>query len=64
MLCAGVLPTYLSELSGGLHISAKNLYYYFDGKTNGDWPTHDPYGKEAVNQLRNVANPNGNIFVR
>ena len=62
--CAGVLPTSLTVNNNGLHISAGSLYYYFDGNTGSDWPTHDPCGTNKANQLASVANPHGNIFVR
>ena len=62
--CAGVLPTSLSVHNNGLYISANSLYYYFDGNIGGSTPTHDPCGTNTFNQLTNVANPHGNIFVR
>ncbi|XP_078381152.1 uncharacterized protein LOC144663932 [Oculina patagonica] len=40
------------------------LYYYFDGCTAKNYPTHDPCGNDADNGLKNVTNPHGNIFVR
>ena len=40
------------------------LYYYFDGCTTDNTPTHDPCGENADNGLKNVDNPHGNIFVR
>jgi len=40
-------------------------YYYFDGNTRTNWPTHDPCGTNALNHLsNNVANPHGNIYIR
>ena len=62
--CAGVLPTSLTVHNYGLYISASSIYFYFDGNTSRDWPTHDPCGTTKTNQLTNVANPHGNIFVR
>ena len=42
-----------------------NFYIYdFDGSTNSDWPTHDPCGGYRADQLKNVPNPHGNIFIR
>ena len=38
-------------------------YYYFDGYTSENWPTHDPCGLNHGNQERNVVNPHGNIFI-
>ena len=65
--CAGVVPKSLSLAGIGSHgpyLSTSSLYYYFDGSTSNDWPTHDPCGKNQANQLKGVANPHGNIFVR
>ena len=41
-----------------------STYYYFDGYTGNHWPTHDPCGKNLESNLKNVADPHGNIFVR
>jgi len=41
-----------------------NKYYYFDGSTNNNWPTHDPCGTNSENQLTGVADPGGAIYVR
>jgi len=39
-------------------------YYYFDGNTRTNWPTHDPCGSNSHNHLTNVANPHGNIYIK
>ena len=39
-------------------------YYYFDGYTGDDWPTHDPCGMGQPNHLKHVADPHGNIYIR
>ena len=62
--CAGKVPRSINVDNNGVYISGDNLYYYFDGNTAGNWPTHDPCGKNQPNQLNQVANPHGNIFVR
>ena len=63
--CAGVVPTSIVLSGHGPHLSSTSLYYYFEGSiTSSNWPTHDPCGKDQVNQLTGVANPHGNIFVR
>ncbi|KAL9960641.1 hypothetical protein ACROYT_G034125 [Oculina patagonica] len=62
--CAGVVPKSLALNSNGLIISASSAKYYFDGNTDENWPTHDPCGTNQPNQLKGVANPHGNIFVR
>jgi len=40
------------------------IYYYFDGFTGDNWPTRDPCGTNNENNLKNVVNPHGNIYVR
>ena len=61
--CGGV-PTSLKIKGNGPSLYGSSHYYYFDGGTGGDWPTHDPYGRGQQNHLKGVANPHGNIFVR
>ena len=41
-----------------------SMYYYFDGCTRDNWPTHDPCGRNQGNHVKNVVNPHGNIFIR
>ena len=62
--CAGIVPNALRVASYGPYLVNSDLYYYFDGKTDGDWPVHDPCGKTQENHLKGVANPHGNIFIR
>ena len=64
--CADVVPQLFRPFAyyHGPYLSSTDLYYYFDGSTDGSWPTHDPCGKGKDNQLKGVANPHGNIFVR
>jgi len=62
--CAGVVPTSFRSLYTGPVLQASSYYYFFDGSTGGYWPTHDPCGRNQANQLKGVANPHGNIFVR
>ena len=62
--CSGVVPKSLALDSRGPYLSSSSLYYYFDSSTSGSSPTHDPCGKNQANQLKGVANPHGNIFIR
>ena len=63
--CAGVVPLSLVLSSSyGPHLSRSGVIYYFDSSTLGDWRIHDPCGTNKANQLKGVANPHGNIFVR
>ena len=61
--CAAV-PTSFKLFSRGPAVNGGSHVYYFDGGTDHNWPTHDPCGKNQANQLKGVANPHGNIFVR
>ena len=63
-ICNGVVPAYVGLGSDGPYLYRSGNVYYFDGSTNGGYPTHDPCGKTQLNQLKGVANPHGNIFVR
>ncbi|KAL9960234.1 hypothetical protein ACROYT_G033665 [Oculina patagonica] len=54
----GYGPKFYSSSYGG------SAYYYFDSFTSNHWPTHDPCGTTLKNQLKNVANPHGNIFIQ
>ena len=55
--CSGVVPNRVKS-------SSADYYYYFEGNRSGGWPTHDPFGNNQANQLKGVANPHGNIFIR
>ncbi|KAJ7353986.1 hypothetical protein OS493_030835 [Desmophyllum pertusum] len=64
--CAGVVPkkaTMQHSYGPYLDTSAGN-YYHFDGYTGGDWPVHDPCGKNSTKPVKDAANPHGNSFVR
>ena len=40
-------------------------YYFFESCTKKNrWPTHDPCGENNDNNLKNVKDPHGSIFVR
>lgn len=41
-----------------------NTYYFWDGLTSANWPTHDPCGNNAARQVTGVANPYGAVFLR
>jgi hypothetical protein len=63
--CNGVAPNKIDWNSYGPYLSASySLYYYFDGNTNGNWPTHDPCGKGRTNHKKGVSNPGGQIYLR
>lgn len=52
-----------SETCGPKFI-AEGLFYHFDGCLKNFWPIHDPCGLSQENNLKNVINPHGSIFVR
>ena len=65
--CAGQVPTSLvTSRTHGPNLSGKNsFYYYFDSNTGDDCPTHDPCGScNSHSEMKGVANPHGNLFVR
>ena len=61
--CSGPLPNWLYLDDDGPYLrTPKGYYYFFEG--GNDWPVHDPCGATNTNQLKGVANPHGNIFIR
>jgi len=68
--CSGTpAPTMFapSQGNGPMFYSTRywnSTYYYFDGYTGSNWPTHDPCGQNRENNLKNVADPHGSIFIR
>ena len=62
--CAGVEPKTITMNSHGPYLNSANHNYYFDGSTSGNWPTHDPCGRNKANQVKGLVNPHGNILVR
>ena len=49
---------------GPVFLGSPSVYYYFDGCTKKDWPTHDPCAQNNKQALQHVINPHGNIFLR
>ena len=62
--CSGVVSNRMLWSSRGPHLSASWPYYYFDGDTSGDWPTHDPFGKGQENHKKRASKPGGQIYLR
>jgi len=62
--CPDVVPTWFYSFNYGPYFQASSMYYFFDCTTTAYFPVHDPCGKYQANQLKGVANPHGNIFVR
>ena len=62
--CPGIVPKSVQLDNNGMYLSSSSFYYYFDGNTGVDWPTHDPCGNNQEKNLKGVPNPHGNIFIR
>ena len=63
--CAdGLPPSRFGMWECGPSFLVENAYYYYDGCTGKNFPTHDPCGKNSNGGLKNVENPHGNVFVR
>ena len=63
--CSGVAPNRIIWHVIGPYMSASSLYYFFDGDTQSNQPTHDPCGKYTDNnQKKGVSNPGGQIYIR
>jgi hypothetical protein len=59
-----VVPNRFSFSAYGVGVSADKLYYYLVTDTAKHWPTHDPCGTNQGNQLKNIPDPHGNIYIR
>lgn len=62
--CHGVAPNRISWWNNGPILLASSYFYYFDGQTDQNCPTHDPCGQDRCNVKRGVPNPGGSIFIR
>ena len=62
--CSGVAPNKINWHSHGPSLYASWYYYYFDGDTGSNWPTHDPCGRNGQNHKKGVSNPGGQIYLR
>jgi len=69
-VCTTTVPSYWgqSDPAGvGFYTSSGLLstYYFYEGyTTTANWPTHDPCGGNGANQLDNVTNPHGQLWLR
>lgn len=63
--CTPTVPTLFDQNSYGPTLRGPSgNYYYWDGSTGNNWPTHDPCGNNSQNHLRDVADPRGAIWLR
>lgn len=61
--CGSAAPNFWKFYATGPSFNG-GQFYYFDGSTKSNWPTHDPCGRYRADHLKNVQNPHGNIFIR
>ena len=62
--CNGVTPNKIFWYSRGPALYFSSYYYFFDGGTDGNWPTHDPCGQDKENHKKGLSNPGGQIYLR
>ena len=62
--CSGETPSEMYWSFRGPNLYASWRYYYFDGDTRRDSPTHDPCGRGRQNHKKGVSNPGGQIYLR
>ena len=62
--CSSATPYRIKWYSRGPSLDAISYYYFFDGGTDGNWPTHDPCGGNNQNHQKGVSNPGGQIYLR
>ena len=61
--CEAALPDWVFFWEFGPGLSADNLFYYFDGSTSDNWPTHDPCGaNDAPSNI--AAGARGVLYLR
>ena len=64
-ICNDTLPhTFKTTMRYGPSLIANSFYTYYDGSTSRNWPVHDPCGQNRGNQVKNVADPHGSIYIR
>ena len=62
--CSGVVPKKAIWYSRGPSLHTTSYYYFFDGGTGGNVPTHDPCGTDHLSHKKAVSNPGGQIYLR
>jgi len=62
--CDGVAPDGLGWGPHGPSLAGPDLYYYWDGSTTANWPTHDPCGTNQANLVTGVTDPGGAVWLR
>lgn len=62
--CAGAVPDWVFFGAYGPGLSADQLFYYYDGSTAENWPTHDPCGGNAAPETAAPADAKGALYLR
>jgi hypothetical protein len=62
--CTNVTPNFLRLDPQGPSLQEGSNFYYLEANTQNNWPTHDPCGNNAQNQLTGISNPGGAVFLR
>jgi hypothetical protein len=62
--CAGALPDWVFFWDYGPGLSAENLFFYFDGSTVDNWPTHDACGLNAAPTVTAPTRAGGAVYLR
>ena len=47
-----------------LSASQSDKFVQWDGSTTADFPIHDPCATSSANQMQNIANPAGWLYVK
>ncbi|XP_046856634.1 uncharacterized protein LOC124449767 isoform X4 [Xenia sp. Carnegie-2017] len=62
--CKNRAPSSILWFSTGPYLKGSTHFYFFEGSTTTNWPTHDPCGRDQANQKGRVSDPQGNIYIR
>ena len=63
--CTGEAPNKIGWTSIGPGLMDSAGFYFFEGNTGSDYPTHDPCGTGSdLNHKKAVDNPGGKIYLR
>jgi hypothetical protein len=62
--CTGVTPNFLRLDQHGPSLQEGSHFYYLEANLQNNWPTHDPCGSNAQNQLTGISSPMGAVFLR
>ena len=63
-VCANIVPSYVVWYNRGPALRAAANFYFWDGDSTGNWPTHDPCGMNNPFHEIGVVNPYGSIYLR